>query len=232
MQTGLELAIMANIASAIVSLGVVVFLLRHWLRLQVRLYTDLPLLFAIMFSSLAFNTTLQALTLSGMIENTLAVFRLRALIIMGSALPLLAALLVIWLAKYQKYHKRIMIVAIALWFSIALISPTETLILLLLIPPLLVFDLGMVVTFAVTWKTGRLKEVRSDLMIVSLLIGFVSQVIKVQFQAADLDWIPISIAAMSGVLAAIALSNPWFYRKNGRGVVDEDQLEYVYTVGA
>lgn len=231
MQTGLELAIMANIASAIVSTGVVVFLVRHWLQQQARLYTDLPLLFAIMFFSMAFNTTLQALTLSGLIENTMAVFRLRSLIIMGSALPLLAALLVIWLARYQKYHKRIMVAAIGLWFIISLYSPTETMVLSLLIPPLLVFDLGMVVTFAITWKTGRLKEVRSDLMIVSLLIGFVSQVIKVPFQSAGFDWIPVSIAAMSGVMAALALTNPWFYRSNGKIITEEEFSEYVYTVG-
>jgi hypothetical protein len=89
----------------------------------------------------------------------------------------------------------------------------------------------MVVTFAITWKTGRLKEVRSDLMIVSLLIGFISQVIKVPFQTAGLDWIPVSIAAMSGVIAAVALSNPWFYRRNGKIIVEEELSEYVYTVG-
>jgi hypothetical protein len=125
-----------------------------------------------------------------------------------------------------------MLTSIILWIVICIFSPNETLILTLLIPSLLVFDLGMVVTFAITWKTGRLKEVRSDLMIVSLLIGFVSQIIKMPFQEAGMDWIPVTIAAMSGVLAAIALTNPWFYRKNGETSVEEELTEYVYTVGA
>ncbi|MGY5875764.1 MAG: hypothetical protein RTU30_08460 [Candidatus Thorarchaeota archaeon] len=216
MQTGLDLAIMANVVSAIISTGVVVFLLRHWLNQNNRIYSDLPLLFSITFISMGINTTIQALTLSSAIQYTMTVFRIRALVIMGSAFPLLVALLVIWLNRFRKHHSKIMILGVTLWTITSLIGPTEQIVMALLIPPLLVFDLGMVVTFAITWKTGRLKEVRSDLMVGSLLIGFVSQILKIPLQTIGLDWFTVSVAAMSGIIAAIALTNPWFYRKNGK----------------
>ncbi len=220
MQIEIELAIASNIVSAIISAIVVVFLLRHWLRQENRIISDLPLLFAIMFVSMTINTTIQALTISGFLAYNMIVFRIRAMIIMGSAFPLLVALLVIWLNRFRKHHTKIMITGIALWTIVALLGTTEQLVMALLIPPLLIFDLGMVVTFTITWKTGRLKEVRSDLMVISLLVGFVSQIGKIPLQNLGLDWFTVSVAALSGVIAAIALTNPWFYRRNGKKPAD------------
>jgi len=82
----------------------------------------------------------------------------------------------------------------------------------LLIPLLLIFSLGMLTTFGITWKTGRLKEVRSNLMMLSLAIGFISQALKLPLQSLGLDWFIVSIAAMTAVIAAVALANPWYHR--------------------
>ena len=216
MQTGQEFAITANIAAIIVSALVAVYLLRLWYRQENRIYTDLPLMFGITFASMAMNALIQTLTLTEIVPATMDVFRIRALVISGSAFPLLGALLNIWLPRIQKYHVHIMASLIAYWVLISIIGPSESFVMTLLIPLLLVFTVGMMITFAITWRTGRLKEVRSDLMILTLLIGFLSQIMRVPMTAIGLDFIPISIAAMSAVIGGLALANPWYHQKQAQ----------------
>ena len=155
---------------------------------------------------------MQYLILGGILPDTMEVFRIRAIVISGSALPLLVAVLNIWLPRIEKYHTRITILSIIYWVIVALLGPSQTMIMSLLIPLLLAFSLGMLLTFGITWKTGRLQEVRSDLMIVSLAIGFISQLLKIPLQTMGLDWLVVSVAAMTDVIAGIALTNPWYYR--------------------
>ena len=209
MQTGQELAITANIAAIIVSALVAVYLLWLWYRQENRIYTDLPLMFGITFASMAMNALIQTLTLTEIVPATMDVFRIRALVISGSAFPLLGALLNIWLPRFQKYHVHIMVSLIAYWVFISIIGPSESFVMTLLIPL-------MMITFAITWRTGRLKEVRSDLMILTLLIGFVSQIIRVPMTTIGLDFIPISITAMSAVIGGLALANPWYHQQQAQ----------------
>jgi uncharacterized membrane protein len=109
-----------------------------------------------------------------------------------------------------------MIGLIAYWVIVSLFGPTEEVVMSLLIPLLLIFTVGMMITFGITWKTGRLKEVRSDLMILTMLIGFVSQIIRVPMTSAGLEFIPISIAAISAVIGGLALANPWYHQDQSR----------------
>ncbi len=224
MQTGQELAITANIAAFIVSAAVAAFLLRLWYRQENKIYTDLPLMFGITFASMALNALIQAITISEIIGATMDIFRIRALVISGSAFPLLGALLNIWLPKYQKHHVQIMLSLIGYWILVSVLGPTEALVMSLLIPLLLVFTIGMMVTFSITWKTGRLEEVRSDLMVLTLLIGFVSQVIRVPMTSMGLDFIPISIAALSAVIGGFALANPWYHQKQARAKIESHSV--------
>ena len=212
MQTGIELALVANLASSLISGLVAIYLLNLWNRQEQKLYTDLPLIFSITFISMALNAMMQYLTIGGLLPDTMEVFRLRSVIISGSALPLLVALLNIWLPRIERYHTRIMIASITYWLLVSILGNSQSLIMSLLIPLLLIFSLGMLVTFGITWKTGRLKEVRSDLMVLSLAIGFISQALKIPLQAAGFDWFVVSVAALTAVIAAIALSNPWYRR--------------------
>ena len=212
MQTGIELALVANLSSSLVSGLVAIYLLNLWNRQEQKLYTDLPLIFSITFISMALNAMMQYLTIGGLLPDTMEVFRLRSLIISGSALPLLVALLNIWLPRIERYHTRIMIVSASYWLLVSVLGTSQSIIMSLLIPLLLIFSLGMLVTFGITWKTGRLKEVRSDLMVLSLAIGFISQALKIPLQAAGFDWFVVSVAALTAVIAAIALSNPWYRR--------------------
>ena len=224
MQTGIELALGANLLGSIISGLVAIYLLNLWNRQEQRLYTDLPLIFSITFISMAFNAMMQYLTIGGLLPDTMDVFRLRAVVISGSALPLLAALLNIWLPRIEKYHTRLMILSMAYWLLVSIIGTSQALIMSFLIPLLLIFSLGMLITFGITWKTGRLKEVRSDLMMLSLAIGFISQALKLPLQSLGLDWFVVSIAAMTAVIAAVALANPWYHRSLAVAISTKEDL--------
>lgn len=82
----------------------------------------------------------------------------------------------------------------------------------LLIPVLLILGIIMMLTFIITWRTGRLKEVRSDFMVISVLFGMASQVLRVPLLATSIFYIPDVLLTISMVLTAIAFANPWYYR--------------------
>lgn len=81
------------------------------------------------------------------------------------------------------------------------------------IPLILVFGFVMMATFIITWKTGRLKEVRSDLMIVSIICGMASQILRVPLLASGFFYVPDILLMLSMVFTAVAFGNPW-YRKD------------------
>jgi hypothetical protein len=84
------------------------------------------------------------------------------MVIGGAIVPVLGAILQIWTPSYQKYHTRTVLLLTVYWFSIALLGPSEPIIMILTIPILLIISIVMMITFIITWKTGRLKEVRSE----------------------------------------------------------------------
>ena len=72
-------------------------------------------------------------------------------------------------------------------------------------------------TFSITWKTGRLKEVRSDLMIVSIIFGMASQVLRVPLLGSTFFYVPDVFFMLSMLFIAIAFANPWYRRElNGK----------------
>ena len=102
--------------------------------------------------------------------------------------------------------------------SVLLLGPTQEIIMLLHLPIIIFFMGGMVLTFTITWKTGRLKEVRSDLMVFSSAFSFVGQAGLVAFMAIGLASVPAMITAISTALATLALVNPW-YKVEARSVL-------------
>ena len=87
----------------------------------------------------------------------------------------------------------------------------------MVIPWILGFGLLMLVTFAITWKTRRLKEVRSDLMIVSIIFGLVSQVLRVPLLGSVFFYVPDVFLMLSMLFIAIAFGNPWYKKQlNGK----------------
>lgn len=189
------------------------YLSRKWFSQEVRLLTDLPLVFAIAFASQAFNIMIVTLQHIGLLQTTMFLFRIRSVAIGGSIIPILGAILQIWAPSIQKYHNRIVFLLGLYWVVIALFGSHEELIMILTIPVMIILGIMMMFTFIITWRTGRLREVRSELMIISVLFGMASQILRVPFLATSLFYVPDVLLTISMVLTAIAFANPWYYRE-------------------
>jgi uncharacterized membrane protein len=208
MQLIFDTAVIANLATAAFSAVLSLYLLALWFRQKNHLYTDLPLMFGITFMAQAFNTLIRTLPLIGVVEMSLNLFRLRTLVIMGTAFPLLVVALHIWLPRARRHHSRIVGLLAVYWVLVALLGPSEGVIMLLCIPVVLVLSMTMIVTFIITWKTNRLKEVRSDLMVLSFVLGFVSQLVASQVILNNV------LITLGTVFSTLGLTNPWFRRRH------------------
>ncbi|MHA2026930.1 MAG: hypothetical protein ACW98U_13605 [Candidatus Thorarchaeota archaeon] len=215
MQSGSDLVIISGLASILISGTIGVYLFRLWRRQETRLMTDLPLVFAITTFCQALQIFILTLPNIGLIPQTMELFRLRSLIIGGSVVPVLGALLQIWAPRIQKYHNRIVLVVSAYWGVMALLGTTESFIMIATIPIILIFGIVMAVTFAITWKTGRLKEVRSDLMMVSIVCGMSSQSLRVPLLGTVVFYLPDILLMLSMLFTALAFGNPWYRKEHG-----------------
>ena len=214
MQIGTEFVVLSGIVTIILSLMMSTYLGRKWYRQKVRLMTDLPLVFAISGICQTLNILLLTLPNIGMLEPSMELFRLRSMVIGGAIVPILGAILQIWAPSYQRYHKRFVILVILYWFSVALLGTSEAIIMILTIPVLLVISIVMMLTFIITWKTGRLKEVRSELVIASVFFMMISQILRVPFMLTSLFYIPDILLAASMVSITLGITNPWYSREN------------------
>ena len=213
MQIGTDLVILSSLVTILLSGAIGVYLFRLWRRQKTRLMTDLPLVFAITTFCQALQIFLLTLPNIGFIPQSLELFRIRSLIIGGSVVPVLGALFQIWTPKIQRYHNRLVLLFSAYWAVMALFGATEDFIMITTIPLILVFGFVMMATFIITWKTGRLKEVRSDLMIVSIICGMASQILRIPLLASIFFYVPDILLMLSMVFTAVAFGNPW-YRKD------------------
>ncbi len=208
MQFGTELVLISSITTLVLAAFVGVYLLRIWLNQANRLITDLPLAFAIMITFQALQTFVLALPNLGIVEDSMNLLRIRSVIIGGSIIPIVGALFQIWLPMIQKYHSKMLIAISIYWLSVTILAPTEAILMSLVIPLLLIFGILMIVTFAITWKTGRLKEVRSDLMILALVLGLLSQVLRVPLMTTSLFYLPNIILTLSVSTIGVAFTYP------------------------
>jgi hypothetical protein len=213
LQTGNELVLVSSLATILFSAVISVYLGRQWYRQEVRLITDLPLVFAISFISQTLNMIILTLPQLGVLAPSMELFRLRSVIISGATVPILGALLQIWAPSIQKYHNRLVYLLLTYWLTVALLGGTEEFVMIMTIPVIIALGVMMMVTFIVTWRTGRLKEVRSDLMVISVLFGMASQIVRVPFISTPLFYVPDVLLTFSMVLGAIALANPWYHRE-------------------
>ena len=213
MQIGTDLVLLSSMATVVIAGSLSTYLARKWLSQKARLLTDLPLVFAIAFVGQAFNITIVTLQHIGILPPTMFFFRIRTIGIGGSIVPIFGAVLQIWTPSIQRYHNRLVYLLTLYWLGIDFLMPTETLIMSLLIPVLVVLGIMMMFTFIITWRTGRLKEVRSELMVVSVLFGMASQILRVPFLTTSLFYVPDVLLAISMVLTALAFGNPWYKEK-------------------
>ncbi len=203
MQSLFEGQFLPVFVTSMISLLVGFYLIHIWRKQDVRLLSDLPFVFGVTFVAHSINNVVRILPSIGIVEMSLTLFKFRALIILGTILPIFAALLRIWLPSFSKFHLRIEIALVVYWITVVLLAPTIEMILLLCVPLVLVSTITLSVTFGITWKTGRLKEVRSGLMVVSLIFATIAQVLATNLLVNSV------LNAVSTILAGIALVNPW-----------------------
>ena len=212
MQIGTDLVLLSSMATVVIAVFLGGYLGRKWLSQSARLITDLPLVFAIAFIGQAFNIAILTLQHSGLLPTTMIFFRIRTIGIGGSIIPIFGAILQIWAPSIQRYHNRMVYLLTLYWLGIDFLVASETLIMSLLIPVLVIIGLIMMATFIITWRTGRLKEVRSELMVLSVLFGLSSQVLRVPLLATSLFYVPDVLLMISMILTAVAFGNPWYNR--------------------
>ena len=212
MQIGTDLVLLSSMATVVIAVSLSGYLGRKWLSQENRLITDLPLVFAIAFVGQAFNIAILTLQHIGLLPATMLFFRIRTIGIGASIIPIFGAILQIWAPSIQRYHNRMVFLLALYWLGIDFLVASETLIMSLLIPVLVINGLIMMATFIITWRTGRLKEVRSELMVLSVLFGLASQVLRVPLLATSLFYVPDVLLMISMILTAVAFGNPWYNR--------------------
>jgi hypothetical protein len=166
------------------------WLFRLWYKQNTRLITDLPLVFAVMAIGQACQNVIVTLQNIGILDNSVLFLKIRSLIIACSIIPLFGAVLQIWLPRIKKYHVRILAGISFYWAGVVALSPTSELVMALTIPLILISGLMMMVTFIITWKTGRLKEIRSSVVVFTIPFMLASQILRVPLLNTPLFYVP------------------------------------------
>ncbi|MHA1480922.1 MAG: hypothetical protein ACTSQZ_05825, partial [Candidatus Thorarchaeota archaeon] len=213
MQSYADFSVMMSFTSAAITLIVAVYLLLLWTRCENRLMSDLPLSFGVSAIFLCLTLVFAALVSGDYIPDTMEIFRIKSLILSGAIVPFFAILLTIWLPGRRKYHPHMVFSLIAYWTLTSLLGPTPEIIMMLNIPLMLVFLIGVALTFFVTWKTGRLKEIRSELVLAATVILFISQISKVLLMSLNLVYIADLLTSLGIIVIGIAIFNPWKEKK-------------------
>ena len=217
MQSITEITIFVNLITAVLSGILSAYVIRLWLRQENRLTTDLPLMFGITFTGQAVNNVLLALPLMGLVADNLLFFQIRALWVCTTIFPLLGVIVNIWLPRHRRHHNRILLALMLYWVAVVALNASEQMIIRLHMPVIIALTLAMVVTFAITWKTNRLKEIRSDLLVLTFLLGTVGQAIKA---ILGLDAVVQVFTAIGTILITLALVNPWYHGSKKKSTSD------------
>jgi len=223
MQEYTSLGLIFNTISFGLSVILAVFLFRLWYRQENRLLTDLPLMFGMVFIAQSLNTMMLMLPGTGLVQENFPFFQARSVAILFAAIPLLGSILHIWIPHLKKYHSRVILLLSAYWLSVAFFAVSKEIVILLHTPVLVGLMIVLIITFAITWRTHRLSEVRSDLMVLSILFTIVGQTFRVPLLTLGLDYVAYSVNALSVVIATLALSNPWYRHESSDIVVTQTQ---------
>ena len=195
------------------SLATSIILGRKWYAQEGRLTTDLPLVFAVSAACQALNMIILTLPNIGLVEPTLELFKIRSMVIGGSTIPFLGALFQIWMPSRQKYHNKLLLAITSYWFLVVLLGTSEVIIMTLAIPVLIIISLMMMTTFIITWKTGRLKEVKNELLVLAFILMIASQLLRVPLMTTSLFYLPDVLLTISMASILIAIINPWYSRE-------------------
>ncbi|MFW9953823.1 MAG: hypothetical protein ACFFD3_04645 [Candidatus Thorarchaeota archaeon] len=209
MQLVIELTYWSGILAGIISIIGGIYLAHIWYKQSTRLLTDLPLVFAFSFILQGVNMFMLSSMNAGILPDTLEVFKMRTFVIGGSVFPFLTIILHIWVSKFSKYFKYLLAILIAYWTIATIIGTSASMIMVMVLPIMMVVMFGMIFTFAVTYKTNRLKEVRSGLILIAMAFMAFSQLSKVSLMALGLAFIADTATVVGTVLIVLAVANPW-----------------------
>ncbi len=208
-----EVVFVSSALSTIVSMIVATYLIHKWYNQKTRLPFDLPLMFGIVFVASAVSQFIKSSQMVGLLPATLEIFRVRSLVIAWIFLPWALVLLRILWPSGEKWHMRLWGVLTVVTIGMSLFAPSQALIQTYQTTWILIVIIGVIITFAITWKTGRLKEVRSELVLLGSLLAIVSQIGQIMWAAVGLSWIADVITVLSITAYTLALINPWFQSK-------------------
>ncbi|MFW9804072.1 MAG: hypothetical protein ACFFFC_15525 [Candidatus Thorarchaeota archaeon] len=210
MLTIAEITVLMSFSTMMLSLILSTYLITLWRNQETRLFTDLPLMLGVIFLVTVFSQLMMVLDLLGIVELTTTLFRVRAGLVLGMALPMLGVMLAIWAPRKAKHHRKAGFGFSLYWIVAVLLGRTSDEIMLLVIPPLLILMLAWLVTFTITWITGRLNEIRSDLMVLATILSIASQTGRLAFTSLGMGYLSDILTAMGLVIYTLALTNPWF----------------------
>ena len=205
-----------RLVAILLSVALSLSLLYFWFRGEGRMKTDLPFIFGIAFL-LQSASALMSLYIP---EMPLDIFRIRSLLVMGTAEILVYMVLFIWDTRFKHRHPHILLVVGAYWTAVALLAPSAAIIMTLTIPILLISFIGLLGTFIVTWKTGRLKEIRSDLLVVGILGWMAAQILKVPLASSGASYLSDMITAFAIFIGIIAFTIPRKSQLNKTSSID------------
>jgi len=209
MQLAIEFTFWSGILAGIIAIIGGIYLANLWRKQSTHLMTDLPLVFAFSFVLQGVNMFMLSSMNVGILPDTLEVFKIRTFVIGGSVFPFLTIIMHIWIPKYSKYFKHVLALLISYWTAVTLLGPITSIIMVLVLPIMVVVMIGMIVTFAVTYRTGRLKEVRSGLILIAMAFMTFSQLSKVSLMALGLAFIADFSTVLGTFLIVLAVANPW-----------------------
>ncbi len=221
MQNLVDISFQLSIIGGLISVLCGAYLVNLWRKQETRIITDIPLMFGGTFMAIGLNFIVMGAMNIGLIPDTMEFFRLRTLfLISGSVIPLFVAILHIWFARFRKYFPHAVVTLSGYWTIASLFGPTEQVIMLLLIPPMICTIIAVTITFGITWKTGRLKEVRSDLLVVAAILLMISQIGKLFLGTMGLEYVADLISAVGIIIGSLGLSNPWYRRRTKTKVAE------------
>jgi len=209
MQIAIEITFLSGILAGVLSLIGGIYLAYLWYNQSTRLITDLPLVFAFSFILQGVNMFMLSSMNYGILPDTLEMFKIRTFVIGGSVFPFFTIILHIWVSKFSKYFKYVLSILITYWTAVTLFGTSTSMIMIMVLPIMMVVMFGMIFTFAITYKTGRLKEVRSGLILIAMSFMAFSQLSKVALMGLGLAFIADTATVIGTFLIVLAVANPW-----------------------
>ena len=200
-----------EISKVFVMILIGIILLTKWFRGEKRFYTDMPFLFGIAMFFAAAGESLDVFMDLGYLPAELFIFKIRTTITSFTMLFYLIATVLIWLNDRPRLSAMIVIIYMAVLFSVIWLAPEINLVRLWVMPFLFALFIVFVATFTLAWYWKRLPDVHGLVMAFGVIIAMIGQALKVPLSTIGLTWVSeiIDLIGLS-VLALGLLIRPGY----------------------